>query len=167
MDAVQQLLHLLKELTAQASAQHTNGLVAPEEELAEYSVGTKLKKQLLARRATRLANFLRLSTAGFRSPPPSSEHSPAFTSDSGAKPAAAQRLSHEDSAEEGEGGGRRVRKQLSLGGTSRSPGAQLVAGRRVLPAVWLLPNVVACWMPAMDTACPSYQVNRRWPRRVP
>lgn len=153
--AVQSLLNLLQEvrndyLSEEAAflrcGQAGPSLAAPprgapteDEELAEFTLAHQIKQRLLARRAERLARFLRLSAAagsggGFAgaslSPATSQGSTPrddvplsAGRAASSKLPAAAaaegMRLSH-DSAEEAEGSSRAARK---LGfGAQQSPG---------------------------------------------
>ncbi|KAL4422750.1 hypothetical protein ABPG75_008947 [Micractinium tetrahymenae] len=154
--AVQSLLSLLQEvrndfLSEEAAFLRCGQAAAPpallqsaapteDEELAEFSVGHRLKQRLLARRAERLARFLRLSAAagsggGFTgaglSPATSHGSTPRDVGAldgglaAGGKPAAAAAAAeshpaHDDSAEEAEGGSRAARK-LGFGVPQQSP----------------------------------------------
>lgn len=121
---VHSLLTLLREFDFSGAAAAA-AVAAPaktvDEEIAEFSIAYKLKQQLLARRAERLARFLRLSAggAGFasfspatsqRSTPREYELPPPKSQPAAATPATAHRLSHDDSAEEAEGSMRSTRK---------------------------------------------------------
>lgn len=156
--AVQSLLSLLQEVRndflCEEAAFMRCGQAAPlsavphaaqteGEELAEFTLAHQLKQRLLARRAERLARFLRLSAAagsgnGFAgaSLSPATSHGSTPRDDAalsisltaGSKLAAAAGAGmppvHDDSAEEGEFGSRAARK-LGFGLPLQSPGAPM------------------------------------------
>ena len=123
--AVESLLALLREVdcgggaaaAARPSAAPTSQ-IATDDELDAFSVGHRLKQQLLARRAERLARFLRLSAGGGGFGSPTATPPRRASSDAGSaaadEAARAQLLRHDDSAEETERGVRSTRKRSGL-----------------------------------------------------